>query len=140
MHQIITGSILLERIQDFIHIGLEMFPNIFIHICHKNHGRRYETSGIQLAHHKTTIKICLNFSYKRYAYLDMTHRILFNLRKTSHCYTLLLKYLETSINTCTPYVIPSQEKTFMKSILWLCKPRIQWRITINLTVAHWTTR
>ena len=53
--------------------------------------------------------------------------------------SITIEFLGSSIKTGSPLGISAWAKAFVKSILWLCKPRIHCQININLTVAHWTT-
>ena len=80
-----------------------------------------------------------NFLYHMRAALAWPYRLLFNLRTTSSCPPSLLKYLGNSMKTGSPLGISALKKEFVKSILWLCKPRIHYKININFTVSHWTT-
>ena len=80
-----------------------------------------------------------NFSYHRRAALARLYRFFFNLRTTSCCPPSLLKSLGSSTNHGSQLGISAWAKAFVKSILWLCKPRIYCKININLTVSHWTT-
>ena len=63
----------------------------------------------------------------------------FTLTTTSHCPPSLLNSLESSTNTGSTVGICVLEKPFLKSMLWLFKPIIHWKINMNLTVYHWTT-
>ena len=58
---------------------------------------------------------------------------------SSHFPPSILKSLGSSMNNGSPLGIYAWLKAFMKSIIWLYKPRIHCKININLTVAHWTT-
>ena len=80
-----------------------------------------------------------NLSYQRHAALAWPYRLLFKLRTTSHCPPSLLKSLGSSKKTGSPLGISDRAKEFVKSILWLCKPRIHYKINTKLTVAHWNT-
>ena len=79
------------------------------------------------------------FSYQRCAAWAWPYRLLFNLMTTSHCPPSLLKSLVISIRTGSPLGISAWSNSFVKSILWLYKPRIHCKININITIDHWTT-
>ena len=81
-----------------------------------------------------------NFTYHKHAYLTWTYRIIFNIITTSKFppYSLL-KYLGIPINTCYPLGISAWSQVFLKSILWLFKPRIHYKINTIFTVYHCTT-
>ena len=79
------------------------------------------------------------FSYQRHTDSAWPYSFLFNLITTSHWPQSLLKYVGSSMKTGSPLGISSWENSFVKSILWIWKHRIHFKLNIYFTVAHWST-
>ena len=102
------------------------------------HGRLFWGSQLLITKPRSN-KPFQSFSYHMCAALSWSYRLFFHLRTTSCCPPSLMKSLGSSMKTGSPLGISAWAKAFVKSILWLWKPRIHCKININLTVAHWTT-
>ena len=84
-------------------------------------------------------KLFNKISYQSRADLASPYRLLFNLRTTSCFFPSLWKYLGSPTKTGSPIGRSTWANIFVKSILWLWKTRIHWKININLTMNHCTT-
>ena len=149
MMEIMTRFLLFQPVSS----SLKYFMDLLIKYlgCHKKiHPYTYTTQtevldiikqgSTYLTKKLQSNKTFQNFSYHRSAYLTWPYRILFNITTTSNCPpSLLLKCLGILIKVCYPLGKSSWAMVFLKSILWLFKPRIHYKINTILTVDHCTT-
>ena len=84
-------------------------------------------------------KLFCKFLYHRSVDSAWPYRLFFGMRTTSYCPPSLLKSVRSEMKTDSPLAIRAWAKSFVKSILWLCKTRIECKININLTVSHCTS-